>query len=427
MLDSNEKLLQFIWQTKLLKPETLYTTSGTKVVVLKPGDVNHDAGPDFFNGQIEINGLVLSGNIELHVKTSDWVKHGHQTNKSYDNIILHVVYEHDISVAQNTLNNVEVLELKKYIPLTTIENYKILADAKGKLACAGQLPAVNEIAFISWMERMTIERLEDKVNRITTIFNNCNGDYAHTFYTILLRNFGFKVNSLPFELIARHLPVQILMQHKNNLFELEALLLGVSGMLEGQMPDNGFQLMQNEYVFLKKKYALTNLQKEIFKFSRLRPANFPVLRLAQFAALIYKSSELLTSPQNFTSFKQIKKMLKVPLEGYWKNHCTIGGRQLKRDLSMGDQSIENIIINSLAPFFFFYGKQLLKPAYNELALELLAGATFENNVKTRLFGAKQISLKTAAESQAIINLHDNYCVTKQCLKCGIGTNILRSA
>ncbi len=423
MPEFNEKLLQFIWQHRLLKPGPLFTSAGNEVVVLKPGDLNTDAGPDFFTGQILLNGLRMAGNIELHLKTSDWLRHGHQQDKNYDNIILHVVYEHDTTLQQNLSNNVEVLELKAHIPEKTIKVYNQLISSGSKLPCSTQLKNVDELKLIAWMERMTVERLEEKVSRIAELTHSFDGNYTQTFYTLLLRNFGFKVNALPFEMLARQLPVQLLLKHSDNLLQLEALLLGMAGFFEEQVSDPHIQKLQNEFIFLRQKYQLIPLQKDIFKFSRLRPANFPDLRLGQFALLVHKKPGLFTNPQGFSNVADIKNTFKMQAQGYWKNHYSIGGKAIDKDLALGETSAQNIVINTLAPILFYYSKKFAKPRLSELSIELLANTPFEKNAKTRLFETRKDILKTAADSQAIINLYDNYCVKKHCLKCGIGSAI----
>lgn len=427
MLKFNEELLQFIWRYKLLKPVPLITRSGNELVVLKPGELNLDAGPDFFNAQIRLNTITLAGNIEVHIRTSDWLKHKHQQNKSYDNIILHVVYEHDVDLDQNKENNVEVLELKNLVEDKTLQAYEHLATTKSKLPCATQLKDVSELKFISWMERMTIERLEEKVKRIEDYFRLYKGDYTQTFYTCLLRNFGFKVNALPFELIAKQLPVHLLLKHADNLLQLEALLLGMSGLLDNHFNDIYIRNLQNEFEYLKNKYQLNPLQKELFKFSKLRPANFPNVRLAQFAMLIYVNPEIFISPQKNADYTKLMTSLKINLEGYWKNHYKPDGKTLDKNLSFGETSAENIIINTFAPFFFFYAKKLTKPEYTEATIELLNVCKFESNAKSRLFESRKSSLHNAAASQAIINLYDNYCTSRKCLKCGIAAAILNPA
>lgn len=425
MLKFSEDLLQFIWQHKLLKPLPLVTNSGKEIVVLKAGELNRDAGPDFTNAQIRINGIVLAGNIEIHIKTSDWLKHNHQHNKSYDNLVLHVVYEHDTDLAQNENNGVEVLALKLLIDDSTFAIYEQLHNANHKLPCTSQLQTVNALKFINWMDRMTIERLEDKVTRINDLFEFFNGDYTQTFYAVLLRNFGFKVNAVPFEMLAKNLPVHLLLKHADSLMQLEALLLGISGLLDDQFENKYIQNLQNEFEYLKTKYTLTPIQKEVFKFSAIRPANFPTVRLAQFAALLHANPALFTEPQKHSDAGALKSALNIKLQGYWKNHYTANGKALEKDLSFGEASVENVIINTFAPFFFFYAKKLYKPEFGDAAIALLNTCAFENNAKTKLFEARKADMKNAAGSQAVINLYDKYCIKKQCLKCGIAASILK--
>ncbi|MBX3163222.1 MAG: DUF2851 family protein [Bacteroidetes bacterium] len=423
-MNFSENLLQFIWQYRLLKPLPLRTAAGNEIVVLKTGARNPDAGPDFFNAQIRINQLVLAGNIEVHIKTSDWLKHKHQHNKSYDNLILHVVYEHDLELAQNANNNVEVLELKHLIDKSTLTEYERLASAKSSIACKGQLVQVNDFKFLNWLERLTIERLENKVKHIEKTFATFGNDYTQTFYAVLLRNFGFKTNAQPFEQLALALPMHLLLKHSDNLLQLEALLLGTSGLLDEQFENDYIRQLQNEFEYLKTKYQLVPLPKEMFKFSKLRPANFPNLRLAQLAQLLHKNKRIFTEPQNIQNLSQLKIAFELELKGYWKNHYTLHGGAQEKNIHLGNASIEIIAINTFAPFFFFYAQKLMKPEFQDIAVQLLQECKAETNSKTKLFAEKNGVLKTAADSQALIQLHDNYCVLKQCLKCGVAASLL---
>lgn len=421
-----EDLLQFVWRHRLLKPIPLFCHSGSEISIIKPGELNVDSGPDFFNAHIRLNDLVLAGNVEIHLKTSDWLKHKHQDDKTYDTIILHAVYEHDVDLEQNKKHQVEILELKHYIAPETIRLYEQLAATKDKLACAAHLKEVNEFKFISWLERMCTERLEYKVKTLQTWFSSYYGDYTQTFYTALLRNFGFKVNALPFELIAKQLPVNLLLKHADNLLQVEALLFGTAGLLDEQFEDKYILQLQNEFEFLKNKYQLISLKKELFKYSKLRPANFPTLRLAQFAQLLHSNPQLFLNPHQFNTSKELKNALNIQLQGYWKNHYSLDAAATFKDLTFGKTSVENLIINSFAPFYFFYGKKLAKEEFTQLALDLLADCAPEENQKTKLFAVKKEQLKSAADTQALINLYDNYCVSKSCLKCGIAASILKA-
>jgi hypothetical protein len=426
MHNFSEELLQFIWQKKLLKPGPYISKGGNILNIIKTGELNADAGPDFFNGQVRVNNVLLSGNIEIHINTSDWLKHKHQNDRSYDNIILHVVYHHDTDLPQNLVHAVEVLEIRDLVDESTFINYKKLSEAPEKLPCSGLLRNVEEIKFISWLERMTIERLEDKVERIRKFFMRHKGDYHQTFYTILMRNFGFKINALPFELLATQLPVHILLRHSDNLLQLESILFGMAGLLDEQYKDAHMRALQNEFEFLKKKYSLLPLRKEIFKFSKLRPANFPTLRLAQVAALIHKEPSVFSLPADYKNVEELRKMLEISLSGYWKNHYLCDGKMQDKDLALGKSSAENILINTFAPFYFFYSKNTGKDEFAELALRILGNCDVEDNNRTRLFKNRKELLSSAAASQGVINLYENYCSSKKCLQCGIGASVIAS-
>lgn len=425
MLNPSEALLQFIWQNKLFQQHSLSCKSGNALEIIKHGELNKNSGPDFFNAQIKVNGLLLVGNIELHVKTSDWLKHGHQNDKAYNTIILHAVFEHDVELEQNTMHRVEVLELKHLISEETLRHYELLFTSKAKIACQNQIQRLNDLKFISWLDRMAIERMEYKTERIETYFQIYKGDFTQTFYTLLLRNFGFGVNAEPFELLAKHLPFTTLFKHANNLTQVEALLLGMAGLLDNTFDSKYMKLIQNEFDFLKNKYHLVPLKKELFKFSRMRPANFPTVRLAQLAALVHSKCELFTQPHQYTTTSELHADLTISLSDYWQHHFTPEGNGTHKELTLGKNSIDNIIINTFAPFYFFYSKKTTHFKYQDLAFELLESTTFELNTKTKLFASKQQLLKTGASSQAVIQLYDNYCSKKRCLNCGIAAELLK--
>lgn len=424
MHNFKEDLLQFIWQHKLLKPLPLITQSGKEIQVLKPGDLNKDSGPDFFNARIKINDIILAGNIEVHIKTGDWLLHNHQQDKTYDNLILHVVYQDNKELKQNIDNNVEVLEIKNLIPDGIIDAYGSLLTSKKTLACDAQLAGVENIKFSAWLQRMLIERLEYKVKWIEELFESYEGNYSQVFYSVLLRNFGFKVNAAPFELLARQLPLNILLKHSDSLLQLESLLLGTAGFLEEQYTDKYILSLQNEFEYLKNKYKITPLKKELFKFSKLRPANFPTLRLSQMALLFHTHPNLFQSPQSFDSYEKIVACFKLTPQGYWKNHYHLDGNKTDHDLVMGKDSIINIMINTFAPFFFFYSKKTGLSQFESIPFSLLEKCGFEKNAKTKLYSPKKEILKNAGDSQALINLHDNYCTRRKCLNCGIAAAIL---
>jgi hypothetical protein len=419
-----EEALQFIWKHRLLKPGPMRSVSGREIDVQHTGVENRDAGPDFFNGRIAVEGVTLAGNIELHLRTSDWLRHHHQQDRSYDRLILHVVYEHDTDLPQNTENGVEVLELKQYIDADVLERYRGFANTGG-LPCSAHLGRVADPEFVSWVNRMAAERMEMKCSRISAIFRSCGYNYSQTFYTLLLRSYGLNVNALPFELLARHIPLTLLQRHADNLVQLEALLLGTAGLLDAQCPDDYIRLLQNEYAFLSRKYGLAQVPGAMFKYSRMRPANFPALRLAQFAAFMHRSARLVLHPESIRSADEPAHALKAFPSPYWKNHYRPGGSVALKDTCPGETAINVILINSFAPFLFFYGKKASRPEMCGLGMTLLEKLPAEINFKTKLFSAKGKTASHAAFSQGLIHLFDGYCSLKKCLDCGIGAAILR--
>jgi hypothetical protein len=423
MFNFNEDLLHFIWRHRLLKPVPMKATDGRDVLIIKTGIQNADAGPDFFNALVNIDGVTLAGNIEIHIKTSDWLRHNHQADPNYDHIILHVVFMNDLDLPQNKKYNVAILEVADLIDQSIISTYTKLASTKQALPCHAHLKWANDRKFLKWLERMLEERLEEKSMRVENLFSS-SGDYVQSFYLLLLRNFGFKVNAVPFEVLARQLPLNILLKHADDLMQLEALLLGMAGFLQNEFYDPYLIKLQVEFTFLKNKYGFTPLENSIFKFSKLRPANFPNIRLAQLAMLIHRNSLLFTSPQLLHSYKDIVQAMFHNPEGYWAAHYVTDGSNIEKSLRLGIASIENVMINTFAPFFYFYGKKLSQPAYIKYALELLQECAAEDNLKTRLYTAKKHLIKTGGESQALINLHDHYCVQKKCLKCGVAASFL---
>lgn len=419
-----EELLHFIWRFRLIKLQELITTQGNKVKIIHPGELNSDSGPDFFNAKIKIGNITLAGNIEIHLRSSDWLKHKHQNDKVYNNLILHVVYEQDKLIPQNMEHNVEVLELKKYIDKKILLKYNKLISSKQSIPCSSQIKNVPALKLNSWLQRMQIERLESKTQYIKQLFESAKKDYVQTFYLVLARNFGFKINSEVFELLAKNLPLSVLLKHKDSLFQLEALLFGCAGFLEQSCKQKYPQQLQNEFEFLKNKYQLKPISQSLWKFLRLRPANFPTVRLAEFALVIHHSPELFSDPILYKDIKKLQKAICIAPQNYWLDHYYLDGPETKNSKGLGETSVQNIIINTMAPFLFFYGQQTGKESYCDAALESFEKLKFEDNHKTKQFVNSGLKFKDAGQSQALINLYDNYCKKKQCIKCGVASSLL---
>jgi hypothetical protein len=428
MREMREELLQFAWQHRMWRASEYKSTKNKTIKILKVGELNRNSGPDFFNAHIEVDGVLLVGNVEIHIRTSDWKKHGHESDSAYDRIILHAVYEHDVELDQNNLNNVEVLELKELLPEFLSEGHRELDLSKNKLPCAPHLKEVDESVFLFWLERMMVERLEQKFIFTEELFRSFHLDLQQTFYSLLLRNFGFKVNSFPFELLSRQLPFKILFLHQNSILQLESLLLGTSGYLDEVLDHPYLKQLQNEFEYLRNKYKIVPLQKELFKFSRLRPANFPTLRLAQFAKLFHSSPLLFSDPLSFTEFEEISNALrKVKDEGFWKDHFSLETSKRKTSAGLGEDSIQNLMINTFSNFHFFYSKKFGKQNSADVALGLLEKCPAETNSIVKLYSSKKEQITSGSQSQALLHLQTHYCSAKKCLSCGIGVSVLKKA
>jgi hypothetical protein len=420
----NELFLQTVLANKILTVSNFKGTQNEAIELLHIGTINTDSGPDFFNAKAKINDVVLAGNIEVHVKTSDWLSHHHDKDKAYDRIILHFVYEHDKEIDQNINNNVPVVELKNYIPDHIISNYKSLIVSKNKIPCRNSISKVNSFVWTSWLNRLMISKLEEKTNNISDLFNYLSENYEETLYVMLMRNFGFKINNDAFELLAKKLPYSILKKYADNIIQIEALLFGVSGLLDDLFEDKYLKTLQNEYVFLKHKHNLVELPKEIWKFSKTRPSNFPSIRIAQLAALIHKNNSLFHVIENKPGLSELKKYFDVEVSEYWNHHYTFDDSPVFKKKSIGNTAFELIIINSVVPFLFFMSKH--NEEFQDYAFDLLNQIRAEENFKTKEFYKLGIKVDTSFESQALIYLFDKFCSKKACLYCSVGNDLLKS-
>ncbi len=347
-----EEFLQYIWENRLFHSENVITTTGEIVEIIKAGKRNTDSGPDFFNARIKIADTIWAGNIEIHKKSSDWQKHNHHTDKAYDNVILHVVEIDDSPVKRSNNKLVPTLLLKYPEQLQT--NYQNLLNAKTWIACQNQFHKVDPVILQLGFNRLMIERLENKTDEILERLKQNKNDWNETFYQVLAKMFGFKVNAVPFELLAKSLPLQIMAKHKNNLPQLEALLFGNSGLLNNQLlGDNYYLQLRNEYSFLFKKYRLKGIESHLWKFMRLRPGNFPTIRISQLAALIHRSHGLFSKIIEIENIDKLKELFKVQASKYWNAHYNFN-KESKRNSKkeLGETSINTLIINVVIPFLF---------------------------------------------------------------------------
>ncbi len=416
----NEKLLQYIWQFQYFNKTWLATSEGNVVSIISAGTLNTNQGPDFLDAKIKTGNTTWAGNVELHVKSSDWQQHEHDGDSNYKNVILHVVWMDDSKIKLPF----PTIELQGRVSKLLLEKYTSLMQAGSAIPCENQIQSVNEFVWHSWKQRLLVERLLEKSQPVFYHLAATNNHWEETFWRLLAKNFGIKVNSEAFENIAISIPVNILAKHKNQVQQLEALLLGQANILTGEFKDDYCIMLQKEYTFLNKKYHLKPINSPLY-YLRMRPSNFPAIRLAQLAMLIHQSSHLFSKIISSSSLKEIKKLLDVTANDYWHYHYLLDEPSSFKKKNLGIKMIENIIINTVAPILFAYGHYQNENKYKERALTWLEETAAEKNAVVNSFYAAGITAKTAFDTQALIQLKNNYCNHKLCLQCAIGNRILK--
>ena len=416
-----EKLLQFIWQFGYYNNTSLFTADNEPLSILFPGSLNKNQGPDFTAARIKIGTTALAGSIELHTKTSEWKKHKHDDDENYRNVILHVVYEHDEKV-----NEVPVLALSTRISKLLLERYTYLMDNAAFIPCNTSIHQVNKLVLSSWKERLLVERLSRKSTHVLQLLQQSNHHWEETFWWMLARNFGSKINCESFEAIARSISLNILAKHRSSIHQLEALLFGQANLLNEDFADEYPKLLQREYRFLQKKYNLQPVPTPVL-FLRMRPGNFPTIRLAQLAMLIYQSSHLLSKILETEKLGDLRTLFGVTANDFWHYHYTFRQASAYKKKSVGADTINNLVINTLVPVLFSYGVYHKEDKYKNKALRWLEELPEENNSITAEFVKAGINNSSAYDSQALIELKNEYCNQKKCLDCAVGNSLLREA
>lgn len=420
-----ENILQYIWQFQYFNATELLTTDKEKLQIIHPGNLNNNQGPDFSSAKIKIGQTTWVGNVEVHINSSGWALHNHSSDRNFNNVILHVVWNHDTEVKDGNGNNLPTLELKNRVPKVLLEKYNLLMGASLFIPCEKQIFPVKELTLIHWKQRLVAERLMEKSGKIFSILRETNYHWEETFWRLIASNFGLTVNSNFFMQIAKELPINLLAKHKNQIQQVEAFLFGVSGLLENEFTEKYPILLQKEYSFYKKKYAFKKVEGKL-SFLRMRPANFPTIRLAQLAMLIHQSEHMFSKIRNTISVKEVKKMLLVSANDYWNYHYVFDEETAYKEKKMGKQMIDNIIINTVIPILFSYGIHKNENQFKEIALQWLEELSAEKNSITRGFEKLKIENKNALDSQFLLQLKNEYCNAKKCLECGIGNAILKS-
>jgi len=415
-----ERLLQFIWQLQYFNTTALTTLEGDTLQVIHPGMYNTNQGPDFSDAKIRIHNTIWAGSIELHVAASDWKNHNHGSDKNYNNVILHVVWQQD-TVLQLPF---PTLVLEDKVSKLLLKKYDALMKEEGFIPCEKIIHRAPAITWVSWKERLLVERLQQKSQTALDYLQQNNNHWEATFWWMLAKNFGATVNSSAFEKIARSIPINILAKHKNNIHQTEALLFGQAGLLEKDFTEAYPTLLQREYRFLKNKYQLGNVQAPLY-FLRMRPANFPSVRLAQLAMLVHTSLHLFAAIKEAQTVKEIKTLLKVTANDYWHYHYVFDEPAAFKKKTLGGQMIGNLLVNTVTVMLFTWGLYHNESRYKDKALQWLEETAAEKNSITNGFKQTGISINSAFDSQALIQLKNNYCSKKRCLECAIGNKLLK--
>lgn len=421
-----EDFLHFLWHFKRFPPQDLITTTGERIEIVAVGQHNRNAGPDFQNARLSIGGIDWAGNVEMHLKASDWRRHAHTQNTAYDSVILHVVWENDEPITRSDGTLIPTLEMQHLVQRPLLDSYRKLLQSTTHIACTQQFHEVNEITRVGMIHRAAAHRLERKATFVKTLYDQNHQDWEETAYQLLAYNFGFKINAEPMLRLAVGLPFKVLQKHRNNLFQLEALLLGQSG-LEAEQSDEYSTALAKEYAFLAHKYGLTSqqLRPQEWKFLRLRPANFPTVRLAQLAALIQQQNSLFSLFVNTESREQFEKSLRLKPSDYWQKHYLLGKEATHKVPALGKSSVENIIINTVAPLLAAYAEAKDHRGFLERAVEWTESLPPEQNHIIEQWEALGLPPRNAYESQGGIELFNEFCMPKKCLDCSIGASILR--
>jgi hypothetical protein len=418
-----EEFLHYIWSQELYKKHYQAST-GEQIDILSPGVKNTDSGPDFENARIKIDNTIWAGNVEIHTDSSNWTKHKHHLDPAYDNVILHAVGQLTKEACRTNGEIIPTIEI--YYDEKIYQTFLQLVGNKNRVPCEEDIYTPDKIILSFWLSTLCIERLETKSELIRSIYHQSGNNWEETFYIVLAKSFGFNTNSLPFEMLAKSLPLKLLLKHRENIQILEALLQGQAGFLDsGPDEDDYFNQLKKEYTYFKKAYKLTPIQKHLWKFLRLRPVNFPTVRIAQFANLIFNTDHLFSRTLDSSGIDELTTIFTCKATPYWDNHYTFEKETVKKEKKLGTSALQTILINTVIPFLFIYGKQRNKKELEDKAMQFLEELPAEKNRITKNWERIGVIPESAMQSQALIQLTKNYCNVKNCLFCQLGNAIIR--
>jgi hypothetical protein len=428
-----EQLLHYTWKHKLYPLKELTTNDGQRVEIIDPGLHNRNAGPDFFNAKIRIGSTMWVGNVEIHDKSSDWYQHGHDKDSRYDNVVLHVAAELDTEVMKS--NGEYIPQLQLSVPDDVLTHYDELQKTDEYPPCYKVIPHLSALIIHSWMAALQTERLEQKTEAIRKRAELCNGSWEDAYFVTLARNYGFGINGEVFEQWAYNIPLNAVAHHRDDLFQIEAIFMGQAGLLEldsipeyyqkDALNDGYFAKLRNEYQYLAHKFSMKPIDFKLWRFLRLRPQNFPHIRISQLANLYYQQKAGLSQLIECETLDELKNVLKSQVTPYWETHYTFGSTSPKNEKHLSYGSINLLMINTAIPMLFAYGRHTSKEVLCDRAFDFLEQLKAENNHIIRMWQQVGLPVKTAGDSQALIQLKKEYCDKKDCLRCRFGYEYLK--
>jgi hypothetical protein len=419
-----EDFLHYIWKHKKFRFNNLETTTGESIVVTSVGQHNFNSGPDFFNAKIKVGDQLWAGNVEIHIKSSDWFVHSHEQDKAYDNVILHVVWEDDTEVFRKDNTPIPTLQLKDIVDVAMLNNYeKLFAKQNKWINCENDFPSTDDFVLTNWLERLYLERLERKSETINTLLVASKNDWESVFFKMLTKNFGLKVNGESFFSLGQSIDFSIIRKTQSNPHVLEAFLFGQAGLLKQDIENAYYLDLKNEYKFLKQKFGLQNNQVLPLQFFRLRPSNFPTIRLSQLANLYNKHQNLFSKVIELNEVEDFYELFKVSTSDFWETHYTFQKTSKTSIKKLSKSFVDLLLINTILPIKFCYAKQKGVEIDSEIIKIATAITSEKNNIISAFNNLKKVS-KSSLDSQALIQLKTEYCDKNNCLKCAVGNQFL---
>lgn len=422
-----EAFISFLWLHQKFDSTKLQTLRGEELRIVKNGHLNEDSGPDFREASILLNDIQWSGCVELHVKSSEWYQHGHQNDSLYENVILHVVWENDLDVVRKDGTSIPVLELKSITDPALTNRYKELIKAISDIPCSGAINKIDELHIKSQLHKAAIERIKIKSEVIKVSLNETRHNWEEAAYIFLASSFGFNLNKNPFLSLAQSLPYKHILQNKDNLFRIEALLFGMSSIINDKIKDPYAKKLLREFRYQSTKYGLTPVLSGLeWKFMRTRPDNFPTIRIAQLAGFLSSRSNIFSGILECRSIRELKALFDFPISDYWSKHYMFGKERKKPVYRLGYDSIVKLAINAVVPLKVAYGIELDDHRYIESGIILMESLPAEDNKFTRKMIKNGFKISGALESQAAIHQYRHYCSARKCLSCEIGFQLLKN-